>query len=169
MPPEEVIALLNEHMETLTRVVHEHQGVVDKFVGDLIMALFGAPKSYGHDADRAARCALRMIQEREKLNQRSRHFVQIGIGISTGTVVAGCMGASNRVGYTVLGERVNLAARLCAQAGPGEILLDCTTRELLPATASVKQLPLRKLKGFSEPIPVWELRNVGSLSQHNAS
>jgi class 3 adenylate cyclase len=160
MRPDDVVAMLNEHMTALTRVVHEHQGVVDKFVGDLIMALFGAPKSYGHDALRAALCAVQMIDERNTLNNRSKRKIQIGVGIASGQVVAGCMGASNRIDYTVLGERVNLASRLCSQAEPGQILVDHETRKRLKDSIITRELQPRKLKGYEEPVRVWELQGA---------
>jgi len=163
MPPTEVIAMLNEHMTALTKVVYEHDGVVDKFVGDLIMAIFGAPKSYGNDAHNAARCALRMIEERAKLNETSAHRIQMGIGVATGPAVAGCMGSADRLNYTVLGERVNLASRLCSVAGRGEVVIDQTTWEKLDGLGEASPLPDLKLKGFSETVHAWKLTALRSL------
>ncbi|MEK7686030.1 MAG: adenylate/guanylate cyclase domain-containing protein [Verrucomicrobiota bacterium] len=160
MDPAEVIRMLNEHFTPLTRVVYEYYGVVDKFVGDLIMAVFGAPKSYGQDADHAARCALRMIEERQKLNETSRHKIQIGIGVATGSAVAGCMGSSDRLNYTVLGERVNLASRLCGQAGRMEAVIDQETYQQLAAVITAEPLPEMKLKGFSHPVRAYKLIQV---------
>lgn len=157
MPPQEVIAMLNEHMTALTRVVHEHHGVVDKFVGDLIMAIFGAPKSYGNDPRLAAACALKMIAERRALNAVSRHHIEMGIGLASGPAVAGCMGSSDRLNYTVLGERVNLASRLCSKAGRMEVIIDETTREKLGAAASVEGVEPLALKGFARPVPAFKL------------
>ncbi len=164
MPPEEVIEMLNEHMTVLTRVVKEHNGVVDKFVGDLIMAIFGAPVSHGQDALAAARCALDMIAEREKLSQTSRHKIRMGIGVATGEAVAGCMGSVDRLNYTVLGERVNLASRLCSKAGPMQVVIDQTTRERLGDGAQVEPLPPLQLKGFSEPVPAYHLTQLRLLA-----
>ncbi len=157
MSPEEVIELLNEHMTTLTHVVKEHGGVVDKFVGDCVMAVFGAPISRGDDAASAARCAVGMIAARELANRTSRHVLRIGIGLATGPVVAGCMGSADRMNYTVLGERVNLASRLCSCAGPMEIVIDPTTRARLPDAAVVEALPLLQLKGFGAGVPAFRL------------
>jgi class 3 adenylate cyclase len=162
MPPNEVIQLLNEHMTALTRVVYEHHGVVDKFVGDLIMALFGAPKSHGRDAENAARCALRIIEEREKLNQTSKHTIQVGIGVATGQVVAGCMGSSDRVDYTVLGDRVNLASRLCGQAKAGQVVIDGATRERLGDAIEAEPLPALTLKGFDGAVQAFRLVRFSS-------
>ncbi|MBU6401792.1 MAG: adenylate/guanylate cyclase domain-containing protein [Verrucomicrobia bacterium] len=169
MDPAEVIQLLNEHMTALTRVVYEHDGVVDKFVGDLIMAVFGAPRNYENDAHNAARCAVRMINERQQLNQTSRYRIRIGIGIASGTAVAGCMGSTDRLNYTVLGPRVNLAARLCSQAGPMEVVIDQTTRERLGALLRVEPLPELRLKGFSAPVQAFKLLEVRSLPDRHAS
>ncbi len=163
MPPEEVIHMLNEHFTPLTRVVKEHNGVVDKFVGDLIMAVFGAPKSYGHDAYDAARCALDMIGERKKLNEHSKYKIEVGIGVATGDVLAGCMGSDDRLNYTVLGERVNLASRLCGQAARGEVVIDSTTHQLLGDLATVESMPPLKLKGVSYPVPAYKLREIKPL------
>ncbi len=165
MPPEEVIEMLNEHMTALTRLVKEHHGVLDKFVGDLLMAIFGAPVSDEHDTLNAARCALRLIQERKRLDETSRHKLQVGIGIATGNVVAGCMGSADRLNYTVLGERVNLASRLCSQAGPGQVLIDQTTREKLAAAANATPLPAFTLKGFRENIVAYELTEIHSWEE----
>ena len=160
MPPSEVITMLNEHMTAMNRVVHEHYGVVDKFVGDMIMAVFGAPKTYGNDALHAARCALAMIEERRALNGTSRHQIEIGIGVATGEAVAGCMGSHDRMNYTVLGERVNLASRLCSIAGEGEVLIDdATLSHLPPTTRSIATKPL-SLKGFSETVSAFRLESL---------
>lgn len=161
MPPTDAINLLNHHMTAMTGVVRKHYGVVDKFVGDEIMAVFGALKSYGNDAANAAACALEMIAVREQLNRESGEPLEIGIGLATGEVVAGCMGSVDRLNYTVLGARVNLASRLCSEAGNMEIVIDDETEKQLdhPATALRARSDLR-LKGFSEVITAWQLLPV---------
>ncbi|MEI7731885.1 MAG: adenylate/guanylate cyclase domain-containing protein [Verrucomicrobiota bacterium] len=166
MPPTEVIQLLNEHMTVLTRVVYECDGVVDKFVGDLVMAVFGVPKSTGNDASNAARCAQRMIEERHHLNSVSRHSIAIGIGIASGQAVAGCMGSADRLNYTVLGERVNLASRLCSSAKRMEIIVDLTTRERLGNAFKVSALPALTLKGFNQPVPAFQLLPAATTDPH---
>ena len=160
MPPGEVIAMLNEHMTALTRIVKENNGVLDKFVGDLLMALFGAPVQHENDTLNAARCALQLIGERARLNATSQHQLQVGIGIATGPVVAGCMGSIDRLNYTVLGERVNLASRLCSQAGPSQIVIDQTTKDMLGAAAAATPLQAFNLKGFTENVVAYELTAV---------
>jgi len=157
MDPAEVIRMLNEHFTPLTRVVYEHNGVVDKFVGDLIMAVFGAPKSYGNDALNAACCALEMIRERQELNGTSLYKIEMGIGVATGSAVAGCMGSRDRLNYTVLGKHVNLASRLCSKAGRMEVVIDKTTLHRLGESQRVEPLAELELKGFSERVPAYKL------------
>ena len=157
MDPAEVIRMLNEHFTPLTRVVYEHNGVVDKFVGDLIMAVFGAPKSYGNDALNAACCALEMIRERQELNGTSLYKIEMGIGVATGSAVAGCMGSQDRLNYTVLGKHVNLASRLCSKAGRMEVVIDKTTLHRLGESQRVEPLAALELKGFSERVPAYKL------------
>jgi class 3 adenylate cyclase len=164
MPPQQIVALLNEHMTVLTRVVYQHEGVVDKYVGDMLMALFGAPKSFGDDAVHAAECALRLLAARDELNRTSPQKILIGIAITTGSVVAGCMGSLDRVSYTVLGDRVNLASRLCQQAGSMEILIDETTRERLGARGDVTALPDMRLKGLTDSVHAYRLNAIQPTS-----
>lgn len=159
MPPTELITLLNEHMTAMTAIVRKHYGVVDKFVGDEIMAVFGALKSYGKDAGHAVSCALEMVAERERLNRDAEHPLHIGIGVATGEAVAGCMGSVDRLNYTVVGARVNLASRLCSAAGAGEVVVDDQT--LLgagPERVGSEELTDLKLKGFSESVTAYRMR-----------
>ncbi len=149
MPPEDVIEILNEHMTAMTRVVRENLGVVDKFVGDEIMAVFGALKSYGNNGLNACRAARAMREERDRINGETGMDIQIGVGLATGDVLAGCMGSADRLNYTVLGARVNLGARLCGRAGPGEILMDEETwREIGETDWSIERVEGLRLRGF---------------------
>jgi class 3 adenylate cyclase len=155
MEPQEVIEMLNHHMTSLTKIIHAHGGVVDKFVGDLVMALFGVPVSYGDDSRQAVRCALAMMAERAHLNRTSTPSFEMGIGLASGPVVAGCMGSDTRLNYTVLGERVNLASRLCSAAAAGEILIDETLALAATGEWTIEAREPAKLKGFSAPVPVF--------------
>ncbi|MHB9007031.1 MAG: adenylate/guanylate cyclase domain-containing protein [Limisphaerales bacterium] len=157
MPADEIIRVLNEHMTLMTQVVYEHHGFVDKFVGDLIMAVFGAPLSDGNDTQNALACARKMISARAGLNRTAHPPFEVGISLATGEVVAGLMGSHDRANYTVLGSSVNLAARLCAQASPGQVLVDAATRARLADPAELVAIPPLRLKGFAEPVAAWEL------------
>lgn len=156
MAPAEVVQLLNAHMTLMTEVAYAHAGTVDKFVGDLIMVTFGAPKTAPDDPRRMARCALAMIQIRAQANQKAKIPIQIGIGCAYGRVTAGCMGSTKRMDYTVLGERVNLAARLCGQSKPMQISIDTALKEALPE-AVCSEIPPFVAKGFSSPVQAYSL------------
>ena len=157
MPPADVIELLNEHMTALTDIAYEHGGIVDKFVGDLIMVLFGAPQTTGEDAVKAVQCALSMLEVRRKLNEVSKHSLEVGIGLATGSVVAGCMGSDQRLSYTVLGHRVNLASRLCSIAQAGEIIMDEETYTDSKSFINAAPMPPMQLKGISEAVHPWRI------------
>lgn len=161
MPPRQIIAMVNEHMTTLTRVIYQHGGVVDKFVGDEVMVLFGAPRSRGNDTLNSIRCALEMMAERERLNRETGRVVEIGIGLAVGEAIAGLMGSQDRLSYTVVGERVNLASRLCGAAGPGEVIIDAHTREQVGVHLQVEPRDPIRLKGFSEPVEICRVIAVG--------
>jgi class 3 adenylate cyclase len=158
MEPHAVVRFLNEHMTALTAIVSEHGGVVDKFVGDEIMVVFGAPQSTGNEAAKALQCARRMMRRRMELNEGSAPPVEIGIGLASGVVLAGCMGSEDRLNYTVLGPVVNLASRLCSLARAGEIRFDRHTYERLsdkPIEAESEKLLVR---GFLQKIDTFTIR-----------
>lgn len=157
MDPAEVIELLNGHMIAMTRVIHDHGGVVDKFVGDLVMGVFGVPAGKEGDLERALACGLAMQEERERLNGDGTRAIETGIGIAWGEVVAGLMGSRERMNYTVLGERVNLAARLCGAAGAGEVLVDGSTAEAIGDSRWFKTRGAMAMKGFRETVEVLEV------------
>ncbi|HYE89406.1 MAG TPA: adenylate/guanylate cyclase domain-containing protein, partial [Terriglobales bacterium] len=164
MEPQMVIALINECMERLGRVVEETGGVVDKYVGDEVMALFGAPLELPDHAVRAVEAGLRMTRELDDLNRsrsaRGEPPLRVSIGIHTGVVVAGNMGSPNRLNYTVLGEGVNLAARLCGLAGASEVLVSEPTYRAVQDRVRATPLGGKPLKGFSTPIPVYRIEEV---------
>ena len=156
MDPAEVIALVNGHMALLTEVAYAHGGTVDKFVGDLIMVTFGAPKTGPDDARRMVRCAHAMVAARARANAAGGRAIEIGIGCAYGSVVAGCMGSERRLDYTVLGARVNLAARLCSKAAPMRVLVDGEARRR-SGWGAYAALPPLEAKGFTGPVEAFEL------------
>jgi len=156
MDPAEVIAMVNEHMTLLTEVAYAHGGTVDKFVGDLIMVTFGAPKTGADDALRMVRCAHAMVAARAHANTGAARPIEIGVGCAFGPVVAGCMGSERRLDYTVLGARVNLAARLCSKAPAMRVLVDCEARRRA-GWGTYAALPPLEAKGFSGPVEAFEL------------
>lgn len=157
MSPAEVIDLLNHHMTAMTEVAYRHGGIVDKFVGDLIMVLFGAPFRGEGDALNAVSCAQEMQRVRRELNAGAPRPLETGIGIATGDVVAGCMGSDQRLSYTVVGARVNLASRLCSVAQAGEIVLDEPTWEVVKSRIRAEPMQPLQLKGFSGPVACYRV------------
>ena len=158
MSPEESVLMLNEHMTAMTRVVHEHDGLVDKFVGDMIMAVFGATGSDPAAPERAVACARAMIAERKVLNMMSGREINVGVGVATGEMLAGFMGSEDRLNFTVIGQGANLASRLCTVAGPMDILVDEATCEAAREGRSAEPLPPMEIKGFSDLQAVYRLR-----------
>ena len=169
MEPQEVIALLNECMERLSAAVEEERGVVDKYVGDELMAVFGAPLSQGDEALRAVRAAVRMRAAIEELNaeraDRGEAPIGLGIGLNSGEAVAGNMGSRERLNYTVLGETVNLASRLCSVARPGQILASRETLEEGGDAVRASSAGARTLKGFSEDVEVFAIEGLGDTAR----
>jgi adenylate cyclase len=123
--PQEVASLLNEYFTIMTDIVFEYDGTLDKYIGDAIMATFGAPYSHGNDAEKAVLAALKMRRELERLMNRKEeeHRFDVRIGINSGNVMAGYIGSTKRLEYTVLGEAVNIASYLESIAEPNEILI----------------------------------------------
>ncbi len=161
MAPTAVIEMLNEHFTPLTRVVYEHGGVVLHFVGDLIIALFGAPRAHEHSERSAAACALGLVAERARLNAAGGRKIEVGVGVATGRVVAGRMGSRDRLNYSVFGARMNLASRLCSQAGPMQVVIDAPTLAGCGPAARATALGALKLKGFTEEIEAYRLEELG--------
>lgn len=127
MPPEEVVEMLNRYLERAVADIFAREGLLDKFHGDGVMAVFGPPRVREDDARRAVESAFALQESVEQLSQTMQHPFRISIGLATGTVVAGHIGSMQRMDYTVIGDAVNLASRLQAKAPPGGILCDEVT------------------------------------------
>ena len=110
--PEEVVKVLNDYFRVATDVIFKHKGTLDKYIGDALMALFGAPLTNPDDADRALRAAVEMMSRLEEFNKGLDEPLEIGIGLNTASVIAGNVGTEQRMDYTVIGDGVNIAARL---------------------------------------------------------
>jgi adenylate cyclase len=159
--PEVVVAMLNELFTILSEVVFRHGGTVDKFVGDSIMAVFGAPVSRADHADRALAAAEDMIQfvetAADEWRERFDVDVRIGIGVSSGEVVVGNIGSKKRMEYTVIGDAVNVASRLESLAGPNQVLVGESTAKRASEGAPLRHVGERALLGRTEPTVVYEL------------
>lgn len=161
--PEEVVAMLNEILTEQVNVVFKYNGTLDKFVGDELMAFFGAPGEI-HLNDHASVCVRTAIdiqsklkELKEKWTKEKKEPLQIGIGINSGDVVVGNMGSSERMDYTVIGDNVNLAARLCAAAGKDEILISEATYEQVKDQIKVEKLEPISVKGKAKPVSIYRV------------
>ncbi len=157
MDPEQVRGLMNACFDDLVPAIHKYDGTVNKFIGDEIMALFGAPAAHENDAERALRAALEMTARLRDFN--ARHGTDLGLhfGINTGLVIAGAIGAQQQQQYDVMGDAVNVASRLEGESERGEIFVGPDTYRLTSALFEFEPLPPVRVKGKSEPMPIYKL------------
>jgi adenylate cyclase len=162
MLPDDIARLLTEYFTEMVEIVFKHGGTLDKFMGDAIMALWGAPIAHEDDADRAMLAAMEMQQVLAELNakweQDGRQHVNIGIGINFGEVFAGNIGSQQRLEYTVIGDAVNVASRLCSKAGPGDILVSEPFMRELKRPPKAEALESLELKGKAQRVPVYRVK-----------
>lgn len=171
LPPREVVDSINEYFELMVDIIFGEEGTLDKFIGDEIMAVWGAPIGHPDDTIRAVRCAVEMQRALNQYNallaERGEQVFRIGIGLNTGEVVAGYMGSSKSMNYTVMGDVVNTAARFCSAAAPGEILIGEETYAEVSEHVEVEKLPRTKLKGKSEHVDIYRITAL-SGAKNNA-
>jgi adenylate cyclase len=158
---EEIVDMLNEYFELMVEVVFKYEGTLDKFVGDEIMALFGSPVSHPDDAYRAVKVAVEQMHALEEWNlvrvAEGEEPITIGIGINTGNVVAGYLGSSKALEYTVIGDVVNTASRLCSIAKAGEILVSRNTYEKVKDYFQLEELAQVQVKNKAQPLMVYRV------------
>lgn len=164
LSPREVQDLLNEYLHEMTEVVFQHDGTLDKYVGDAIMALFGAPRlEAAHDgrdhAHQAVSAGLGMLAARERLMQKldAAKVFSFRVGINTGPVYAGFFGTRQRMEYTVIGDAVNTAARLESAAEPNGILIGEATRAALGDAFAVQEMGELQLKGKAQRVRAYKV------------
>jgi adenylate cyclase len=160
LPAREVAGMLARHLSAMAEVVLEYGGTIDKFAGDGVMAVFGAPSPLPDHAEQALRCALAMQTRQRQLNRETGTGglpqLGIGIGVNTGTVIAGTVGGGGRLEYTVLGDAVNLAQRLQAEARAGEVLATAATVQAAPSLPA-EPIGSRQVKGRKEPVETFRI------------
>jgi adenylate cyclase len=156
MTPEDVATLLGEYFNEMVEIVFRHGGTLDKFIGDAIMALWGAPLASPDDADKAMQAAIEMQRALIPLNEHwkttGKPEIAIGIGINFGEVFAGNIGSEQRMEYTVLGDAVNTASRLCSKAGRGEIMISEPLFQRLKTPPPVEAREPIELRGKAKPV-----------------
>ena len=158
--PEQVMDTLNQTFSCLSDIVFAHHGTLDKYIGDCLMAFYGAPVSSGADALDAVRSAVEMRAAFEELRAQwhdGRARLGLAIGINSGEAIVGNIGSHRRMEYTVIGDCVNVAARLQERAQAGQILLGEAAHELLSDVVVAKQYSQIELRGREQPLAVYEL------------
>jgi class 3 adenylate cyclase/DNA-binding NarL/FixJ family response regulator len=157
----EVASVVGRHLSAMAEVVAAHGGTIDKFQGDAVMAVFGAPEPLEDHAERALLCAIAMQVRQTELNADGWDVVDlpemgVGIGVNTGQVIAGTVGGGGRLEYTVVGDAVNIASRLQNEAGGGEIVATASTVAAAPRVVC-ESIGSRHVKGREEPVEVFRV------------
>ena len=163
MEPERVVTTLNEYFSDMIDIVFKHNGTLDKIIGDELMVLYGAPIKGDKDTQRAVETAVEMQRKINELNKerdkRNEPPILVGAGINKGLVVSGNIGSRDLMDYTVIGDTVNVASRLCAAAGPGEIMVSDSVYKTTKKSFSYEKLNPIKVKGKEKKIPVFLIKD----------
>jgi adenylate cyclase len=156
----DVAAVVGRHLQAMAEVVLGHGGTIDKFQGDAVMVVFGAPEPTLDHAERALRCAIAMQTRQTELNEAGWDIdiadLGVGIGVNTGRVIAGTVGGAGRLEYTVVGDAVNIAQRLQSEAAAGEIVAAASTVAAAPQVEA-EAIGMRAVKGRAEPVEVFRV------------
>ena len=159
MNPEDVVSLLNNYFQAMIDVVFENNGTLDKIIGDELMVLYGVPIESENDPQKAVNTAKEMFIRLEEFNRdnSSKRYpeIKVGIGINYGEVISGNIGSDRQMNYTVIGDNVNLAARLCSHAKPGQIVISKSVFEKLEDQIGFKNMKPIEVKGKSQKIENW--------------
>ena len=163
MEPERVVTTLNEYFSDMIDIVFKHNGTLDKIIGDELMVLYGAPIKGEKDTQRAVETAVEMQRKINELNKerhkRNEPPILVGAGINKGLVVSGNIGSRDLMDYTVIGDTVNVASRLCAAAGPGEIMVSDSVYKTTKKSFFYEKLNPIKVKGKEKKIPVFLIKD----------
>ena len=164
LDPEEVSSVLNDCFRGLISIVYKYEGVIDKFIGDEIMAIFGAPLTHENDPERAVRCSIEMMEYMERFNQLSPVALPEPLGLhismNTGMVVAGNVGSDLRMNYSIIGDTVNLASRLKHFAERGEIVVSQETYRIVSSLITTEEPRSVGIKGKSEPVKLYKILSL---------
>jgi adenylate cyclase len=167
--PEELVAQLNEYFSRMVAIVFRNKGTVDKFVGDMVMALFAAPLDDADHAEHGVQTAVEMVRELGELNKawaaKGMTQLDIGIGVNSGDMIAGNIGSSSIMSYTVIGDNVNLGARLESlnKEYKSRIIISDATRVRLTGNFDIHPLGEVVVKGKSKAVQIFEVRVPGPL------
>lgn len=164
LPPEQLVTLLNLYLGRMADIIVQYEGVIEAFIGDGIVVVFGLPAAQQNDAERAVACAISMQRAMAAVNGRNLQLnlpaIEMGIGINTGEVVVGNIGSARRTKYGVIGRNVNLAARVESYTVGGQILITDSTRSEAGPLLELGQTFKVEPKGIKEPITIYELTGI---------
>ncbi len=171
LPPEAIVKMLNTYLSAVTDAVVQHDGIVNKFGGDNIMAVWNAPQSQSEHALLAVKAAWQAQQKVAELQQSDsqRLPVQFGIGINTGTALAGNIGSVGRTEYTVIGDSINIASRICSSAPGGEVWIGAETYNQTKDYIETEELKSQSFKGKAAPVIVYRVTAWRSMTPQNKS
>lgn len=162
LPPEDVTRLLDRYFSRMVAAIHAHGGTLDKFMGDGIMAFWGAPMAHPDDAIRSVQCALDQMEVLGRFNRKrvegGHPALAVGMGLHTGPLVAGYVGSSKAMSYTVIGDTANTSARLCGIALAGQVIVSENTLARLGPRFEVEELPPAHLKGKEKPLRIFNVK-----------
>ncbi len=165
LAPEQVVRMLNNFLGSMADIIQRHHGTIDEFLGDAILAIFGAPVARDDDAERAIACAIEMQLAMESVNAFNRAeglpAIQMGIGLNTGEVVVGNIGSETRAKYGVVGSQVNLTSRIEAHTVGGQVLISEATRDAGGANVVTGEAIRIAAKGVAGLVRAFDLRGIG--------
>jgi adenylate cyclase len=158
MKPTEIIALLHAYFPPVAEIVFRHEGMLEKYIGDALLAVWGVPVAHADDAARAVRAAIDMQRAvRELAGKPGQPEIKVHIGLATGPVAAGNIGSKDYIQYATIGDTTNLASRICSIAQPGDIVIDERTRAKLPKEIGVAPLGPTAIRGKAEPVQLFRV------------
>ena len=161
MPPEALVEALNQYFSIINEVVFKYEGMLDKFIGDTAIAVWGAPFTHEDKEVRAVKAALEIQEGLREFNisriKTGHPPFTVGIGIHTGQVVAGNLGSNKRFDYSIIGEPLHVAARLCSMAAPGQTIVSAETYEKVSPSVKANALNPIAVKGSLEPLKTFEI------------
>jgi adenylate cyclase len=165
LDPEKVVTVLNNYLGKMAEIVTHHNGTIDEFIGDAVLALFGAPIHREDDAERAIVCALQMQLAMREVNEENRRNgfpeLEMGIALNTGECVVGNIGSHKRAKYAVVGSPVNLTSRIESYTMGGQILVSKATADAVGTALKLGDELQLQAKGFEKPVTAYELLGIG--------
>ena len=159
--PQETVSMLNSFFTAMAAVVFQHEGNLDKFIGDCVMAVWGPPSPHDDDPSRALKAALEMQLEVDALNAKreanGQRRIEVGIGVNTGQAVVGYMGSADRHEFTAIGDSVNTASRLCNLAKGGEVIATEVTVRKAGQGFRTEAMSMAQVKGKEKGVPTYKV------------